>query len=61
MQTHTLKPIGLCAMSAALSLGSFLCAMKKNDPVFALLGFATLLPLSGCAQELYKLARADQL
>ncbi|WP_161978161.1 hypothetical protein [Paraburkholderia kururiensis] len=48
-------------MSATLGLGAVACAVKKNDPVFALLAFATLLPFQGCVRELYKLARADQL
>ena len=61
MQSYTLKMIALCVASALLGLGCFACAIKKNDPVFALLGFATLLPFLDGVRMLCKLARADQL
>ncbi|AJZ56501.1 putative membrane protein [Paraburkholderia fungorum] len=61
MKPYTMKMIALCAASAALGLGCFACTIKKNDPVFALLGFATLLPFLDGVRMLCKLARADRL
>lgn len=61
MQKYTLKMIGLCFASVSLGVGCFACAIKKNDPLFALLGFATLLPFRSAARELFALARADRL
>ncbi len=61
MQSYTLKMIALCAASALLGLACFACSIKKNDPVFALLGFATLLPFLDGVRALFKLARMDRL
>ena len=61
MQSYTPKMIALCAASALLGLGCFACSITKNDPVFALLGFATLLPFLDGVRALFKLARMDRL
>jgi hypothetical protein len=61
MKPYTMKRIALCAAPAALGLGCFACAIKKNDPVFALLGFATLLPFLNGVRLFFKLARTDRL
>ncbi len=61
MQKYTLKVIGLGFAAATLGVGCFALAIKRNDPVFALLGFATLLPIQAVTRELIALARADQL
>lgn len=61
MQSYTLKMIAPCASSALMGLCCFACSIKKNDPVLALLGFATLLPFLDGVRALFKLARTDRL
>jgi hypothetical protein len=60
MRRHTLQLVAACAASVVLGVASFACAIAKNDPVFAFLGFATLLPLGSGIRRLMRLSRGNR-
>lgn len=57
MRASSLKLIGLLAIAAILGGGCFAAAVMKNEPMFALLGFATLLALLDCGRSCVGAAR----
>jgi hypothetical protein len=61
MRRNILKMIAVCVVSVPLGIGCLAHAVLMNDPVFALLGFATLLPFRGIARELNRVARTHHL